>query len=228
MVDNNLFLSDRSLVAASGGGAYVHNLWCGSFSIWPNQEKRLTPYFKAHSVDIIDNSAVDPQDERYYNNLFVNRKPAVEKTEDVVFDDKYDELFADYLGLCVYDQYEYMIQAAGNVYLPGSKPFKHEKNSLLVEHFNAQIRLVEKDEAWWLEMNVDPSWQEDCRHPLVTGKLLGKANISGAPFENRDGMPYLIDTDYFGEKRNKNNPAPGPIEIRDDGKLSIIVWTNNE
>lgn len=227
MVDNNLFLSERSLVAASGGGAYVHNLWCGTYSIWPNQENRLTPYFRAHSVDIIDNSAVDPQDERFYNNLFVNRKPAVENTEDVVFDDKYDELFADNLGLFVYDQYEFLIQAAGNVYLPGSKPSKHEKNSLVVEHFNAHIKLLEKDNGWWLEMIVDSSWQEDCSRSLITSKLLGNTNISGASFESRDGKPYQIDTDYFGNERNMKNPAPGPIRFRNDGKVSIKVWPRN-
>ncbi|MBV5314609.1 MAG: carbohydrate-binding protein [Prolixibacteraceae bacterium] len=226
MVDNNLFLSDRSLVAASGGGAYVHNLWCGSFSIWPNLVNRLTPYFKPHSVDINGNSAVDHQDERHYNNIFINRKPSVVNTEDVVSDDKYNELFADNLGLCVYDQYEYLIQAEGNVYLPGSRPFKHEKNYLQIEHFNPQIKLLEKDNGWWLEMNVDPAWQEKCSYPVITSKLLGEANISSATFETRDKSPYLINTDYSGKKRDANNPFPGPFEINKAGKQTINVWPN--
>jgi alpha-L-arabinofuranosidase len=42
LIDNNLFLSDRSLADWSQGGAYVHNLFAGSITRRP--DKRVTPY----------------------------------------------------------------------------------------------------------------------------------------------------------------------------------------
>jgi hypothetical protein len=51
----------------------------------------------------------------------------------------------------------------------------------------------------------------------VTTKLLGKAAIPDAPFEDREGKPYRLDTDYLGEKRNAGNPAPGPFRLQTKG-----------
>jgi hypothetical protein len=228
LVDNNLFLSERNLVAASGGGAYVHNLWCGSFSVWPNLENRLTPYFKPHSVDIIDRSAVDQQDERHYNNLFVNPKASLTDPEDMVHDDQYDKLFANNLGLCVYDQYDYMIQAGSNVYLPGSKPFKHEHEPLVIEGAQPQIRLQEKDGEWWLEMTMTPAWQEAGRPAIITSEMLGRAKISGAAYENPDGSPCCTDTDYLGTKHDAVNPLPGPFGVMESPKLRVRVWPKEQ
>ncbi|MHC4665905.1 MAG: hypothetical protein ACYS9T_08115, partial [Planctomycetota bacterium] len=59
---------------------------------------------------------------------------------------------------------------------------------------------------------------------LVTTKLLGKAMIPGQAFENPDGSPLTIDTDYFSRKRNKANPSAGPFENTGDGKLKLKVW----
>jgi alpha-N-arabinofuranosidase len=59
---------------------------------------------------------------------------------------------------------------------------------------------------------------------LITTKLLGKAMISGQAFENPDGSPLTIDTDYFGKKRNKANPSAGPFEDPGDGRGKLNVW----
>jgi alpha-L-arabinofuranosidase len=36
--------------------------------------------------------------------------------------------------------------------------------------------------------------------------------------------PLKIDTDYFGRKRNPDNPFPGPFEVLKDGKQEVKVW----
>ena len=46
----------------------------------------------------------------------------------------------------------------------------------------------------------------------MTTELLGKASIPDLPFENADGSPLRLDTDYFGKQRNADNPFPGPFE----------------
>jgi alpha-N-arabinofuranosidase len=73
-------------------------------------------------------------------------------------------------------------------------------------------------------MEVDPAWKANRKRPLVTGELLGKATIPDAPFENRDGTPYKMDTDYLGEKRDANNPAPGPFRLTGKNKIHLQVW----
>ena len=63
---------------------------------------------------------------------------------------------------------------------------------------------------------------------LVTTALLGKAVIPDQAFENPDGTPLRIATDYFGKKRNEKNPFPGPFEFSDGGKQTVKVWETKE
>ena len=95
---------------------------------------------------------------------------------------------------------------------------------MVANTFDPEIKLTEKPDGWWLEMNIDPAWQASQERPLVTTEMLGRATIPGAPFVNRDGTAYRIDTDYFGETRNANNPAPGPFSAVTTGKVSVKVW----
>jgi len=64
--------------------------------------------------------------------------------------------------------------------------------------------------------------QQQC--PLVTTELLGKAKTPALPYEQPNGSPYRIDTDYFGKKRNETNPSVGPFENPGEGKLKLKVW----
>jgi len=59
---------------------------------------------------------------------------------------------------------------------------------------------------------------------LVTSELLGKAVAPNAGFENPDGSPLKIDTDYFGNKRSEANPFVGPFEGLKEGEQVIKVW----
>ena len=201
LVDNNILLSGR-MTEASGGGAYVHNLWGDVIGIWPELSQRLTQYFRPHSTDIIDTSAVDQDDDRYFNNLFTGGS-----------------------GTSAYDHHDFKVAAAGNVFLSGAKPSKRDKDAVVAaEAFDPGIELEEKDDGWWLEMKVDPAWQAGIKRPLVTSELLGKATVPDAPFENRDGTPCRIDTDYFGEKRSGDNPSPGPFRPTDEKRMRVKVW----
>ena len=56
---------------------------------------------------------------------------------------------------------------------------------------------------------------------LVTTDLLGKAVIPNLPFENADGSPIRLNTDYFGKKRDEANPFPGPFELPGGGKQCL-------
>ena len=60
---------------------------------------------------------------------------------------------------------------------------------------------------------------------IITTKILGKAIIVNEDYENSDGTPLKIDTDYFGNKRSESNPSAGPFENPEKGSiLSLKVW----
>lgn len=60
---------------------------------------------------------------------------------------------------------------------------------------------------------------------LITTRLLGKAIIPDQAYENPDGSPLTIDTDYFGNKRNSKKPSAGPFENAVAGKqVKFKVW----
>jgi alpha-N-arabinofuranosidase len=199
LIDNNMFLSSRSLTEWSQGAAYVHNLITGSTS--QRKERRKTPYFRSHTMKDMKTSDIQHKDQRYYNNLFVGRR-----------------------GLSIYGEKDPNVQAAGNVYLAGARPSTYDRDALVAADFKPGIKLEEKPGGWWLEMVVDPAWRSKKKRAVVTTESLGKAKIPDAPFEQPDGRPYRLDTDYFGKKRNAKNPAPGPFEFIGEKTIRLKVW----
>jgi alpha-N-arabinofuranosidase len=61
----------------------------------------------------------------------------------------------------------------------------------------------------------------------LTTELLGKTMVSGLGYENPDGSPIKIDTDYFGARRSKINPSSGPFEAPAAGMLKLKAWQND-
>ena len=143
---------------------------------------------------------VDQYDDRFLNNLFVKART-----------------------LSAYDDFQFEIQAEGNVFLAGSLPSKRDQNSIVEKTFDPGVKLVENDDGWWLEMDVDPVWRQTPRS-LVTSGRLGKATLPDAPFESSDGTEYKLDTDYLGGKRDEGNPAPGPFEFTTQERIRFMVW----
>ena len=69
-----------------------------------------------------------------------------------------------------------------------------------------------------------PSVKNEFEAELVTTQSLGRPQIPALPYENPDGTPLEIDSDYFGKKRNTDNPVPGPFEIPNEGEVVLKVW----
>jgi alpha-N-arabinofuranosidase len=202
LIDNNLFLSSLSpllLDDNSQGGAFVHNLFAGVIK-GNHYDKRQTPFLKAHSTEIGGLHDNPNGDHRYYNNLFVG---------------------AD---LSTYDNAILPIWADGNVFLKGTRPPKNEKDPLVKPDFDPEVRLVEEAGGFYLEMKYDPAWKTERTRKLVTSELLGRAIISNLPYEQPDGKPISINTDYFGRSRNESNPTPGPFENPGRGDVKLKVW----
>jgi alpha-N-arabinofuranosidase len=75
----------------------------------------------------------------------------------------------------------------------------------------------------FLRMTVGPELKQAAT-TLVTTQLLGKATVSKLGYENPDGLPLTVDTDYFGVKRNAVAPWAGPFENPGQGDLQLKVW----
>ncbi|MEK7408407.1 MAG: right-handed parallel beta-helix repeat-containing protein [Acidobacteriota bacterium] len=218
LVDNNLFLSGLSLLDMSEGGAYAHNLMSGRTLSRP-EPRRSTPYHKAHSTALAGLNSILGGDNRCYNNIFVgNGGPPAGGTEA----DANPLRFGGY-GLWVYNHREFPLQTGGNVYFKGARAYFKEDGALNLSEADPKPEIVEEGDRVYLRLNLGADLRKAATR-LVNTELLGKAKISGLAYENADGSPLVIDSDYFGKKRSEANPTPGPFETPGQGELKLRVW----
>ncbi len=184
---------------------------------WPN--KRTTPYHKAHSTEIAGMHDLPGGDHRFYNNILASPGRPVPWPTKIPKQLNVQH----YYGLATYDAAKLPVFMAGNVFLRQAEPSKHEENPLVQAKVDPGLKLVERSDGWYLQIEFNKTWA-DHKRPLVTTEMLGKAKIPDLPYEDPDGKPYRIDTDYFGNKRNTKNPYPGPFNEPNEGKQLIKVW----
>ncbi|MCK4564406.1 MAG: hypothetical protein KAU94_07010, partial [Verrucomicrobia bacterium] len=194
----NILLSETSLYDQSQGGAYLHNLFSGRIESLP-EEGRKTPYHKAHSTEIAGLGSISGGDNRFLNNILAGH------------------------GTSIYNRANLPMLVNGNVYLNGAKAFLDEKNLVNKPGFNPNIKLVEENGMVYLNISL-PEAIADQQNQLVTTELLGKARMANVGFENADGSPLIIDSDYFGTKRNRTNPTAGPFASLEKDGIVLKVW----
>ncbi|HPE76690.1 MAG TPA: right-handed parallel beta-helix repeat-containing protein, partial [Draconibacterium sp.] len=205
LVDNNMLFSKRSILDCSEGGAYIHNLIAGNIELHP--QDRFTPYHLPHSTEVAGLIQTRCGDNRYFNNIFVGGVAEGERNKS---------------GLGMYENAGLPMFVNGNVYLNSARKFPKEENQLEIKS-NPEIMIEEKTDGVYLKMDFDEKILK-MKNNIVTTQLLGKALVSKAAYENPDGTPISIDTDYSGKKRDKQNPTAGPFENPGTGKISLKVW----
>jgi hypothetical protein len=218
LVDNNLLLSSVSLRDMSEGGAYVHNLLTGV--IMSRQElSRATPYHQAHSTAVAGLSNIQGGDDRFYNNILVGGAEVPASAQTKVADPQRATGF----GLWVYNTREFPLRTGGNVYYSGARPYSKEAIPLTLSGIDPKLTIGEEGDSVYLHLTLGSSLQK-VGTTRVTTSLLGKARIPGLAYENADGSPLVIDSDYFGKKRKEANPCAGPFENPGQGELKLKVW----
>jgi len=204
VVDNNIFLSPffaRGVISRSV--AFTHNLIGGKMPL-VSWNLRIPPFCKPHSTEIAGVHDCPSGDHSFYNNLFVKD-----------FDNS------------EYDTHMLMVRQDGNVFLDATKHSRYEKNALFKPDFDSGIKIIEKPDGWYLEMQSDKAWKSERTRKLVTTELLGTAWVPDQPYTNPDGSPLKINTDYFGKQRDESNPFPGPFETTETGRQLMKVWPLN-
>lgn len=248
LIDNNIMLSDASVRFATQGVAMVHNLVCGALTcVGDGTGPRYTPYHIPHRTEVMGFMTFLHGDDRFYNNIFVQKWPVADVTTlrdssegtdsenrlagTWMFDEypTYDEWIAqfDFTKPANMVQLERAhfghlpVWVEGNMYLGGARSCKNEINNLIVpnDRNDIKIELVEKDGDYYLDTNIY-DFMDDFTSRMINTDVLGKAFEPEQPFENTDGTPIQFDADYFGGHRGANI-IPGPFANKADAVKKV-------
>jgi hypothetical protein len=218
LVDNNLFLSGLSLRDWSEGGAYAHNLIGGRIEN-RSEPTRATPYHEAHATALRGVSAIQGGDDRFFNNILIG---GAESSADAP-NGEYPRRVVGF-GLWVYDATtELPLKTGGNVYFNGARPYERESVPLLLAGIDPKPEIIEQGERVFIKLFVSPELRRAATVGVST-ELLGHAKIPNLPFENPDGSPLFVQTDYFDKPRDPDHPSAGPFEHPVSGEQKLLVW----
>ena len=207
-------------------------------------DPRYTPYHFPHRTEVAGFMTFLHGDARFINNVFVQRElhPFFYEYEraaaESVWDDgnttvglnvyagypdrrEWERQFDGYCGMGSGKNDEYYshlpIEAYGNVYFNGAKPWEKEKGSTVDGLHRVTLTLEEKDGEAVISTDLD-RYLPDGLCKVVGTVDLGEAFEPEQRFENPDGTEITFDEDFFGEKVGEK-VYPGPFaDGRYDGR----------
>lgn len=210
---------------------------CPQSLLWNSSQEevwdRATPYHFPHTTEIAGCAFVHGSDDRFYQNIFVGGAAnysgdsfcgTVSYNGCPVSLEEYISVTSAYQGEEDKETFVKTKQPAYidcNVYLNGADGFEREEHRMLIET-DPKIKVAEEDDQVILEIYAD-SRIVNLETQVIDTEKLGMVRIAEAPFDNPDGTPIVLDTDYFGRKR-KENPTVGPFEGLKAGMNRIKVW----
>lgn len=231
MVDNNIFASDYNFDNIAQGGAYIHNLCCGTM----RREQvldRATPYHFAHSTEVAGVALVYCGDDRILQNIFLGGTVTyTEQSQNGTKDynihpaslEEYSETVAS-LGNGDHDQFVKVMQPVfinGNAYLKGAKPYDREKDNY-VSDVDPQVSIFTEDGKTYLKLYLEKGVL-DVPTRLYATEDLDIPRITEVPYEAPDGSPITFDKDFFDAQRPEA-PVPGPVQGLKEGWNTIKIW----
>lgn len=247
LIDNNILLSEASLRMATQGVAMVHNLICGALTCIGNGTgSRYTPYHIPHRTEVMGFMTILHGDDRFYNNIFVQKWPAAPMTIPHDSDDGQDQenrevgthvlngypTYEEWIGqfdmdtetpdmgkLAPAHKGHLPVWCQGNVYLNGAQAWEHEQAGLVDSSHPITVEVEERDGRPVLNTNV---YQviDQFRCSMVNTQVLGKAFEPEESYENPDGTPITFDRDYLGNHRGAG-VLPGPFASPLDAQTNL-------
>lgn len=228
MVDNNIFASDYTFNNVAQGGAYVNNLCCGKMSLTKVPD-RSTPYHFPHTTQVAGTAVVYGGDDRFCNNIFVGAEnpehcgTAGFNPNTASFEEYVEKVLSRGVGdLEVFLKTEQPVYISANAYLNGAEGFNREKDGYTDQTFNPEVKIVEDAGEVYLEMNVN---EDMLKVPakVASTETLGTVRIVDAIFDDPNGDPIVLDTDYAGARRTEKSVV-GPLECLKPGFNRVKVW----
>lgn len=220
----------------------VHNLICGALTcVGGGTGLRYTPYHIPHRTEVMGFMTILHGDDRFYNNIFVQKWPAKpfitlrdssegtdEENREVgthVMDEypTYEEWISmfdmdtdtpDMVGLEAAHGHHLPVWAKGNAYFNGAKAWKKEQAPLVDTEHEVYVDVIFKDGKPVLSTNLY-EFLGDFSAGMINSEILGCAFEPEERFENPDGTDIVFDRDYFGEHRGVR-VLPGPLALGED------------
>ena len=243
VVDNNVLLSPVSVRNLAQGTAFAHNLLAGRVEL-ERVLVRYTPYHRPHSTAVAGLMTVQGGDDRWFNNLFTG--PVAGDLARVVGDQieigdaQLEAHPSASSGLSAYDGYpvpsddwctglfvgEYLehrlpVWIAGNAYAATEHPYQRESDALVLGPGECTVHLEAHEGTVVVDLRVAHEGRWDACRP-VTADRLGAAFEPEVPYENPDGSPIQISTDFFGAARGAS-PCAGPFEGLAPGRHRVVL-----
>lgn len=244
IVDNNILASEYALDNFSQGGAYVNNLIAGKM-VQRKVLKRSTPYHHPHSTKIKGFSVILGGDDRFYNNIFIgldDMEAIISADHGATSEDKAQEGIGtahfNYYTASLEEYFEKVHQKPGdveifmdtnqpvyinnNAYLNGALPFEREEDYVVLDNFDPELMIEEKNDQVYLNCRLPEEFSE-IKSQVQSTESLAKVRLADADFENKDGSCLKIDQDYLGENINVESSV-GPLTKFKPGENKIKVW----
>jgi hypothetical protein len=247
LVEHNVLASRASIESFSQGGAFVHNLVCGTVRLEPVTD-RATPYHRPHSTQVAGYAVIYGGDDRYVGNVFLGAAGLRGDGAGPAYGPAaFGEAAAAY-GTAGYDGSpvtfeEYLARVAAaaggdhrrfpgvkqpaylrdNVYGPGASAFAGEASALALTQ-DVSFEIVDEGGEVYLEACLPEAFGQ-VRLGIVTGADLPRVRFADADFEERDGSPAVAGVDLLGERKEPGRDYPaGPIASLAPGTSRIRVW----
>ncbi|MET0695767.1 MAG: right-handed parallel beta-helix repeat-containing protein [Propionibacteriaceae bacterium] len=244
LVDHNVLASRVSLELFSQGGAFVHNLFCGTVSVDPVVE-RPTPYHVPHSTQVAGYAAIVGGDDRYIGNVFLSddaasayspqsRRPGRREVGyGTAGYNGHPASLPEYLALVSdptkgdherFAGVKQPVYIRDNVYAPGAEAYEAEHGATALTGGESTARIVVDGSEVFLECNL-PAAFDDVRVQTVGGADLERVRFVDADFEEPDGSPAVLATDLVGAHKTPSESYPaGPIGTLASGVSRTRLW----
>jgi hypothetical protein len=203
LVDNNLFLDVHFKVSDASGIRTVHNLFYNNKIEVIKWKNRRVSFFIPHKA-IRQNRKPDLTDianNLFYNNILINGK--IELRKDDIEKQKTNKVFYD-------NRSDY------NVYFQKAQKSHLDSNSV-VSAFDTNFKYSNTDNEVYIEFKLDKS-------PWKVNTILINDTTTGLTPKQKQSIGVVVDTDYFGIKRNIDRPLPGCFSEIEKGKNFFTVW----
>ena len=227
-IDNNLFLSQYSLINHAQGTAYVNNIFAGY--VYPLEHRnRATPYHYPHSTFPKGYAVMLGGDDRVFGNIIIGASQMPPRT--AYFSSYYNKYMTceqyfqsngsnRYFGNAEEDARPQPVYIEENVYVGFAKPFRAEKDALVADNASFSLEEVNGETVFTFNVSEDVA---NKRITPVTTERLGSPRIVEQAFEDPNGEPLDFSYDVAGNKRGDDVFA-GPFAYLSAGENKFVVW----
>ena len=198
LVDNNVLIG-RGVRSNSEGDIFAHNLFVDCPFEMVSDTGRQSEYYRPHTRKVVKRKVGIPQDDKWFNNIFVGRGLDGVKAASGYASDH-------------------------NVFLGGAKKSSFGDEHSVVAEAGAKVTRKETPLGVTIEFSIAQA-ALPAAGPWVAAKLVGVLPTVGQTIEDRNGKPIKVDTDVFGAKRTE--AMPGPLAELKRGP-NRIEWTRKD